>query len=672
MIHACLKSLRRRWQIRTGRYDTPFDGEVPFWVLSLCIQLVLLAVMAKLLLPHDDRNREIVFDAQQTEEIDFAEEIVPDVEFDELDIERLSNDVEVQLEIVTDNETPLIQLESPPELTADVSYEDIGEFIVETTSLNTSEVLSSVDTAGVAGNAATGASGAVDRLTQEILRSLEDSPTMLVWLFDQSASLTRQREEIEGRIERIYRELNLLQDAQVAAFGNDENKPLLTHVYAFGESVGPVLPAPTDDVDEIEAAIASVQRDESGVENVFTAVLRCVKDFSGYRKIVPSTGQPKRNVMLVIITDEAGDDSQRADQAIKACDKYSIPVFCIGIPAPFGRPETQVKWQDPDPQYDQRVQVALVSQGPESLLPERLQLAFNGRGDFSDLNLMDSGFGPFNLTRLCFATGGIYFAVHPNRRRGRVSFRETDVYSSVLRYFFDPQVMRRYQPDYVSLREYRRRASANQARAALLQAAAVPQTQQLAPPRFRFPKFDEAAFVRIVSDSQRASAVLQPRLNRLYRILKEGEQDRDKEASLRWRAGYDLAIGRVISAMLRSKSYNEMLALSKTRLKFEDEKNNTWELRPANDLSDTGSQNVKLAANAKKYLTRVVDEHPGTPWALLAKRELSTPLGWRWRETYTKPPEPNPPRQNNNNNVPRNPQPKENQNPKKLRPIPKL
>ena len=673
MINSCLKTIRRWWQIRTGRFDTPFDGDVPFWAFSLCVQVILLALLARLILPNVDFRRDVVFVGEQNEDIVLDEQpLAPEVEFDEIDIERLSNDADVQLEIISETETPIMELASPPEIAPEITFDDVGEFMAESNSLSTSNILSAVNTTGSAGNVATGASGAVDRLTQEILRSLEDNETMIVWLFDQSASLTRQRSEIESRIDRIYRELNLLQDAEVAAFEKNEDKPLLTHVYAFGKNVSPALKEPTDDVDKIKAAIKDVQRDESGIENVFTAVLRCVKDLNDYSKVIRSTGKKKRNVMLVIISDEAGDDSDLADKAIKACGKYSMPVYCIGVPAPFGRLETRVKWVDPDPEFDQRPQVALVSQGPESLMPERLQLDFNARGNFRDLEMIDSGFGPFNLTRLCYATGGAYFAVHPNRRRGRVSFRETEVYSSVLQYFFDPQVMKRYRPDYVSLSEYRRRARENQARSSLLEAAAVPQTQQLKPPRFRFPKFNEAQFVRSVNEAQQASAVLQPRLDRLYRVLKEGEKDREREASLRWKAGYDLAMGRVIAARLRSKSYNEMLALSKTKLEFEDPKNNTWELRAADNLKDTGSLNEKLAKQAKDYLNRVVKEHPETPWALLAKRELSIPIGWKWRETFTEPPKPRQPRMNNGNGQRRNPKPQENRVPKKLRPVPKL
>jgi len=42
-------------------------------------------------------------------------------------------------------------------------------------------------------------------------------------------------------------------------------------------------------------------------------------------------------------------------------------------------------------------------------------------------------------------------------------------------------------------------------------------------------------------------------------------------------------------------------------------------------------------------LKRVVSEHPNTPWALLAQRELKDPLGFKWVETRL------PPTRRNNN-----------------------
>ena len=671
MINTSLKKIRRWWQIRTGRFDTPIDGDVPFWVISLCFQLLLLGLLAKLLIPNFDFRKKVVFVADQSEVVEITELPEPEIEFRDIDLSELDNESLEELEVETALDSPLVDLNEQPPVTVEMVTSDLGnDFLADSTLFEQSQILSSVYSTGSVGNVVAKATGAVDRLTQEIMESLEDNATMVVWLFDQSASLERQRAEIERRIDRIYRELNLLEEAKSKVFEKEEDKPLLTQVYAFGQNVFKALKEPTDDVEKIKSAINNVQRDDSGVENVFGAVIRCVKDLSDYRKIDRKTGLRKRNVLLVVLSDEAGDDSHLVDQAIKSCEKSEIPVYVIGVPAPFGRAESRVKWQDPDPKFDQRVQMALVSQGPESLMPERLRLDFTG-ARFNDLDMIDSGFGPFNLTRLCYQSGGIYFAVHPNRRKGRVNSWETAVYSSDLRYFFDSDVMKRYQPDYVSQKEYRRRVGDNQARTSLVQAATLGNSNQLTPPSFRFTKFNEAAFVRSVSEAQQASAILQPQLDKLYNILKEGELDREKEASPRWQAGYDLAIGRVIAAMLRSKSYNELLAIAKTKLKFKDPKNNTWEIRPDKDLSETGSQNEKLAAKANRYLTRVIEDHPDTPWALLAKRELSTPFGWKWRESFTQPPQPRTPRQGGGGR-PRNPQPRQNQNPKQLRPIPKL
>ena len=58
--------------------------------------------------------------------------------------------------------------------------------------------------AGSVGTA--GAIGAVDRITKEILTSLEERPTLVVWLFDQSGSLKPQRESIAKRFDHIYEE----------------------------------------------------------------------------------------------------------------------------------------------------------------------------------------------------------------------------------------------------------------------------------------------------------------------------------------------------------------------------------------------------------------------------------------------------------------------------------
>ena len=662
-----IQAIRHWWQKRTGQFDTPVDGEMPFWFVSLAFHLLLLVLLAKILMPKAV-DEDIVLSAENID-VELSEEAEPEVQFEDVLTQEVGANSDASLEEAVAQAVEFSELnEEPPEI--EFPEEEFGELLsFDAFEPAVAETVSTLNIKGVAGASVKGASGAVDRITQEILNSLGERKTTVVWLFDQSASLIRQREEIVQRFDRIYNELGILEDSGHKAFEKHSDKPLLTQICGFGSNFSAMLDRPSDNLTEIKDAIKRIERDDTGLEHVFSAVIATVDHFKDLRKIKKSTGERERNVMIIIVSDEAGDDRQRADEAIADLKKHQIPVYIVGVPAPFGRETTQVKWVDPDPNFDQNAQWAPVDQGPESVLPERLNLDFAG-GNFDDLNNIDSGFGPFALTRMAYESGGIYFAVHPNRRVGRrVKRWETAEYSASLDYFFDQQTMRRYKPDYVSINTYNQRMRNSKARWALVNAAQKSRTGALESPRMRFPKTDEATFVREVSLAQRAAAILEPKMNELYGVLQTGEAERASERSPRWQAGFDLAYGRVIAAKIRAESYNASLALAKTKLKFENPKNNTWVLVPDNQVS-TGGKQEKLAEKAKLYLNRVIDEHPGTPWAMLASRELQTPIGWRWKETYTVPPEER--ARMNNNNPPPRPAIPQNQMPKQRRPPPKL
>ncbi|HBE71852.1 MAG TPA: hypothetical protein DDW52_27225, partial [Planctomycetaceae bacterium] len=335
---------------------------------------------------------------------------------------------------------------------------------------------------------------------------------------------------------------------------------------------------------------------------------------------------------------------------------------------------TYVKYVDPDPQFDQTPRWAEVDQGPESILPERVKLGYE-RNYFAE-PVIDSGFGPFALSRLAYETGGIYFTVHPNRQLGRrVRRGEVDPFASNVEYFFDPEVMTRYRPDYVSVAEYQKRVQSNPLRTALVQASRMARTDTLNRPAQRFVKTNEASLVNALTAAQQQAARLEPQLNSLAQVLQAGSDGRDIESSPRWLAGYDLAVGTVLAHKVRAEAYNAMLAKAKRGIKFEDERNNTWVLRPSNDIS-VGSRLEKDAEQARELLDHVATEHRGTPWGLLASRELSAPIGWEWVEDFTdlNPPQRNN-RPNNNNNVPRpgrDDQARMLQRPPPSRPVPKL
>ena len=529
---------------------------------------------------------------------------------------------------------------------------------------------------GTVGQSEQGAAGAVDQLTFEILQSMEERPTLVVWLFDKSGSLHRQRREIRDRFDRIYTELGIVQENRKDKSPRDKDKmdhdaPLLTSIIGFGDDVRLYTETPTDDVSEIKEIVDGIQVDSSGVEKVFTAINSAANEYKTLRRSRGVNG-PQRNVMFVVVTDEKGDDEQQLDASIKTCRQWGIPVYVIGVPAPFGRKTTLVKYVDPDPKYDQSPSWAQVDQGPETFLPERVSVGFTG--NFQEEPAIDSGFGPYSLTRLCYETGGIYFTVHPNRRVNRqVNRGEIDAYASDLKYFFDPGVMARYRPDYLSQSDYVRQVKSSPLRQSLVKAAQLRPAKGIARPKTRFVQQDVARLVGELTSAQQDAAKLEPTLAQMAMTLEPGMKFRDKEESLRWRAGFDLAMGRVLAQKVRTETYNAMLAEAKRGMKFEKEKNNTWILEPSEEVT-VGSKWKREAETARKLLADVVQEHEGTPWALLAKQELDVPIGWKWTEDFTDlspPRQNNPGNNNNNNNAPRNDKKKMIKRPQK-RAVPKL
>ncbi len=516
---------------------------------------------------------------------------------------------------------------------------------------------------GMTGVGTTGTDGAVDRITYEILKAMEERPTLVVWFFDQSGSLQRRRQEIRDRFDRIYEELGIIR----AAKGEDDSskpageEPLLTSVIAFGNEVSLLTKKPTADISEIREAIDAIKIDPSGEEKIFHSLYLALDRYKSYR-----TGRDTRNVLFIAVTDERGSDIEGLDKTIKECRKYAIPVYVIGVPAPFGRDVTYVKYVDPDPKFDQTPQWAEVDQGPESLLPERVKVGY--KEEFYNEPVIDSGFGPYALSRLTYETGGIYFTVHPNRQfNRRVKKAEIDPFASNLEYFFDPEVMVKYRPDYESMDQYRKKVLESPIRQALVSAAKI-RVGTLEKPTTRFVKRDEASLAGALTVAQQQAARLEDEFKVLAQILVPAEAHRDQETSLRWIAGYDLALGTLLAHKVRADGYNSMLAKAKRGMPFDNPKNNTWQLVPDSAIS-VGSKLEKEGAAAVKLLKEVAERHKGTPWGLLASRELENPVGWKWVEEFT---DLNPPPRQmaRNNPVNNTPAPGQDDKAKMLKPPP--
>ena len=617
-----LESARRQLQEYTGEDETPLDGDTPAWAVSLVIHVAVLVSLSFAGLgtvtqaPKPIAVIETPFEEEQ-EVLEIPREVSLD-ELVEVDPGSQSDEGFESAESVAQEVAPVsvVAVEMPDLVSDDMTIEPLD---VVSTGLNYDENLT---IKGASGMGETGASGAVDRLTLEIAASLEQRPTVVCWVFDQSVSLAGQRKEIASRLERVFGELGLTSTAQA--------NELFNVVYAYGKQVTPVIDKPTREVSEVVSAITRIPIDESGIENTFTAIAEAAKK----AKQIRLSGAERRNVMIINFTDEVGNDQQYADAVATFCRAQAMRVFVVGVPAPFGRRDVKMKFVEFDPKYAADEQWAIVEQGPESLYPEFVDV----RPKNSPEDPIDSGFGPFSLSKLCAETGGIYFAVHANRgARGRVSDSATAAMSSQLRYFFDSKVMRDYRPDYLPQAQIDKMLAGNKAKASLVAAAKAAQLAPMEAPTMRFPREDDGKLAQLLGEAQKKAAVLEPKIDALYGTLAAGVPDRAKIApeEKRWQAGFDLALGRVLAVKVRTNAYNIMLAQAKAGMKFKNPKNDTWILNPSDDVSQVGSQTERLAKQADEVLRRVVAEHPGTPWAQMAAEELRSPLGYSWEETYT-------------------------------------
>lgn len=466
---------------------------------------------------------------------------------------------------------------------------------------NEADMMSAIDLQGTTEHPG-GTDGAIDRISQEIATSLRQRKTLVVWLMDESLSMEGRREAISKRIQGVYKQLGALD------VGAEE--ALRSGVIGYGSDVHVLQEEPTNDVAALVKAVESIQNDKSGKEMVFTAVNTALKVF------LPHQRKMRANMMVILVTDERGDDYNLLEDTVRKCTKEGVRCYCVGNASVFGREKGYIrtKWEVDGETYEEDLPADM---GPETIRAEGVQLPFwttKARG----LDRMSSGYGPYTLTRLCAETGGVFFIAEDSKGRT-----------------WDAGIMRKYMPDYRPQRDYERELGTNQCKYAIVAASAKElfNAESVPIPQLQFQANNDNVLRQQITEAQKPLAILDYHLEKLATVLESGEKDRAKLDSDRWRASYDLPMGRALAMRVRAFGYNAMLAEMKSAPKtFEKPGSNQWTLVPSEDVN--GSATVRrMHKKAIEYLTRVIDEHPGTPWAFLASVELSDPLGWEWRES---------------------------------------
>jgi hypothetical protein len=476
--------------------------------------------------------------------------------------------------------------------------------------------------------------GAVDTVTGRIKGQLERGDLLVVWLLDASQSLVDDRRRVAEHLEPFFDEI-------AAGRGDSADHQLLNAVVSFGKGRRQRV-EPTTSVRRVVQAVEKLPIDTSGEENVFAAIAGCVRE---YRETWVD-GQ----LMIVVWMDETGDDSHLVEETIALCRNQRLSVSVVGPSSVLGAETGLHSYRDPK---TKTVFQLPVKRGPDSAWPERIDLGYwfptlppgGDRGlrpDFSlpswyggrHLKGIASGFSPHALTRLAAKTGGIYTIFDRPEDRGP----------------FRSEAMRQYAPEYQSSENYRKMVASHPLRHAVHKAVQVTLGKNLMAPetmlfvkrdkhqpfRFQRPYMTAAQFAGKLRTRRRA---LQRNANRQSSTIEEaliclgadGNPDRDlevefsQEKSPRWRAWYDLTRGRLLATSVRLEEYR--LALDEIALggSLQSTTNHVI-LLPSPELK-SGSDFPARAAEAGRLLNRCVAQHPDTPWAYLAQRELAYGLG---------------------------------------------
>ncbi|HEY2146678.1 MAG TPA: hypothetical protein VGH32_01995 [Pirellulales bacterium] len=436
-----------------------------------------------------------------------------------------------------------------------------------------------------------------DAITAELAGALKLKKTLVVWILDRTPASASARGLAAQALASVGREA--LSKAQ--AHGRAANS-LSIAIVGFAKDVTIATPEPIDDLSQAASLANDLGEEAADSPLTFTAVSKAVEEFLPYR----SKGY---EMLFVIAADANGRDWDKLDDVMPKLKRLSVPVYGVGNAVPFGR----------------QPGVAADKTPSESFALERIDLGYPGVSINPEPTLTDSGYGPFGLERLCHGTDGQFFRIRQSNMSPGWNTNADGI--------IDADVLKKHAPDYVAPKEYQKLLSENKARAALVNAAKVAHADQnfnVGTTRIG-KQSDQARLANMINNWQRSPADRSLDVDRIYEALAPGEADRPKLTGARWQAEFDLAMGRVLAAKCRIDSYNTILATIKQGKAFSKPDSQMWMLSRS-DTSSINSSLNKMAANAQMYLNRVVKEHPGTPWAMLAERELSEKVGWELSE----------------------------------------
>ena len=611
--------------IETSQESTPADHrDLTAALISTIVHLVVLLLLALWVIPS------VVGPPSISIESAFAQSpmvAIETLELEPIDLPEVSELEEQPAEVIepvaaVPLEIQIDSLRAGDELESMQAAEPVAELIAP---------LSPVESRSI--------EGAVDSVTGAIESKLEKGDVLVVWLLDASGSLVDDRKRVAERLTPFYE--------RIAEERAGANHKLESAVVSFGARMNERIP-PTEFGRRIINAVESLPIDRSGDERVFDAVARCADHYRDY--------DSRAQLVIAVWTDETGDDTAYLENTIKVCTRNRAAVYVVGPSSVLGADTGLHSYTDPK---TSSVYQLPVKRGPDSAMPERIELGYwyitqmNGMrfagGRFGrglppwiggqDLQGILCGFSPYALTRLANQTGGSYTIFDRPEDRSP----------------FEYETMVNYAPRYESLDAYQDQLRSSPLRRAIMDAVEELQGKNLDAPETKFfikktgdRVFDYMRFYYPAREFQAKLRSSRVRLTRqastTARLVEKAlahlshEDDPESgmdglyssETSPRWRAWYDLTRGRLLATSVRLEEYRLTIeAISKSGALSPSTNYITLSASP-NRRSE--GKFIERAEEAERLLRRCVAEHAGTPWEVLAQRELDFALGVGVRE----------------------------------------
>jgi von Willebrand factor type A domain len=450
---------------------------------------------------------------------------------------------------------------------------------------------------------------ALDQLAREILRHLKEHKLTVVWMFDESVSMQDDQRTILQKFDRVSSELKVNVDADKKTAG------ALNHaIIGFGQGIDYVLQKPNDDIDQVGKAIKHLRIDPTGIENTMRALREVVEHYSGLIK-------KDRKLLIVLVTDESGDDGADVEEARAALKRHKVPLYVIGRQSLFGYPWAHHRYEDP---VTKDVYHPLIRRGPETADLELYQ--WDGLHERWDEQ--PSGFAPYELARLTKDSGGIYFVL-PSEEFMRIRQRE-QAYSITQ--------LKEYLPEYDNRMTYTEKRDSSPFRHLLHQIV-------MEGKNFQYQRDFSIASNEMVKAALEEGQKATLKLNLLIEIqtrLENMKKLREREPEKRWQAHYDLMLAQTVAFEVKAYEYRALMASmvqSPPQPKGQPgpEKTITWRVDHSKKPWAPRNQTEKVYAQAERLLKQVIERHPKTPWADLAQDTLNTGFSVQLNEWHHNP-----------------------------------